>query len=73
MNLHQFYMEVWTLKRTNPSWRIGQCLFNHLAEVRPDISEQIRGTHNDPFHAEKCDEPKYDRAIKFIEENWRPE
>ena len=69
MNLHQFYFDVWTCAREN-RWRIGQALFNKLWELRPDLSEQIRGTDKDPFHAVSPTDPRYDAAIKFIEANW---
>lgn len=70
MNLHQFYFDVWTLWGRNKHLRIGQCLFNHLADVRPDLSEVIRGTEQDPFHAMSPTDPRYDSAIKFIESKW---
>lgn len=35
--------------------RYGQCLFNAIYEVRPDLSEQIRATDLDPFHRERDD------------------
>lgn len=35
---------------TNNGKRLGQIYFNVLSEVRPDVSEQIRGTMFDPFH-----------------------
>lgn len=69
MNLHQFYMGVWTRARTQ-RWRVGQALFNNLLDVRPDLAEQIRGTDKDPFYAESSMEPRYNAAIKFVEENW---
>ena len=30
--------------------RLGQSYFNALSVVRPDLSEQIRGTENDAFY-----------------------
>lgn len=38
------------LMRLNPSWRLGQSLFNAMLDVCPAYAEAIRGTHNDPFH-----------------------
>lgn len=38
------------VRKKNPSWRKGQAFFNVLADVRPDLSETIRGTDIDPFH-----------------------
>lgn len=69
MTLHQFYFDVWTLAR-NQKLRIGQALFNHLDAINPDLAEIIRGTNKDPFHASSPTDPRYDAAIKFIENNW---
>lgn len=30
-------------------WRYGQCWFNTLKELRPDLAEEIRGTKYDPY------------------------
>lgn len=46
----QFYTLAELTQRDNPSWRWGQTLFNVLEQVRPDLSEQIRGTDLDPFY-----------------------
>lgn len=69
MNLHQFYYDAWKLS-LDRKWRLGQALFNHLATVRQDLAEEIRGTENDPFYAESFTDPRYDVAIKFIERRW---
>lgn len=56
-------------QKAEPSWRWGQVLFNVLYEVRPDLSERVRGTHFDPFY---FDEHSDRVAIfdNFIKENW---
>lgn len=69
MNLHQFYYDAWQLAIKN-DWRLGQALFNHLDDVRPDLADAIRGTDNDPFYAESFTDPRYDAAIQFIERMW---
>lgn len=33
-----------------PDWRAGQYAFNALLDVRPDLTERVRGTALDPFH-----------------------
>jgi len=44
--------------------RKGQCYFNELYEVEPEIAEIIRGTENDPFY----DDKKIDNfKLKMIE------
>ena len=49
--------------------RKGQALFNLLSEIRPDLSEQIRGTDKDPFYIES-NHPNWKRFIEFLEANW---
>ena len=47
-------------------WRNGQCAFNLLVRVRPDLSEMIRGSLMDPFYRD-------DRLIDFydyLSRNW---
>jgi hypothetical protein len=46
--------------------RLGQAYFNSLCEHRPDISEQIRCTINDPFYNDN----KLDDFFKKVEELW---
>lgn len=48
--------------------RYGQCLFNALAHLRPDLSEQIRGSLMDPFYCEKH-EVKYE-LWEWLATNW---
>lgn len=54
-------------------YRYGQVLFNTLARVRPDLSEQIRGTKLDPFYADvKGGGIQTIKAAKaWITQNWQ--
>ena len=70
----KFYQGAW--ERRDNSWngstfteRIGQAFFNHLASVRPDLSEQIRGSDKDPFHI-AYESQQWMRFIQFIQKNW---
>ena len=70
LSLHKFYFDSITRARVNRE-RYGQALFNHLCEVRPDLSEKIRGDMDlDPFYCESPTHPRFDKFIAFIEENW---
>lgn len=53
-------------KRNSHDIRWGQCFFNLLYEVRPDLSEQIRGSALDPFHVDA----KMAETLKWCEQNW---
>lgn len=50
----------------HPFWRAGQCTFNTLAAVRPDLSERIRGDEIDAFNLDS----RLDAMCKWIEEHW---
>lgn len=65
-----FYDVVASTQKGFPTWRAGQVLFNVLWDLRPDLSEQIRGTELDPFFSEKTGGTKYSKAIEFIELHW---
>ena len=69
LSLHKFYFDAITRARVTRE-RYGQAMFNHLWEVRPDLSEQVRGTDKDPFHVQSFEDPRWDAFIAFIESNW---
>lgn len=62
----KFWWAVGYSARMHPEYRSGQNTFNVLAALRPDLSEQIRGTELDAFY----DIKRLDAMCKFIEENW---
>ena len=45
-----FQVAARQVAKNNPEWRTGQAYFNTLAEMRPDIAEQVRGTTVDCFY-----------------------
>lgn len=53
---------------SNVRQRWGQYMFNSLVEVRPDISEQIRGTDADPFYQDK----KVEAFLIVVNDLWNP-
>ena len=72
LSLHQFYFDALTRARKT-SERYGQAMFNHLAEVRPEMAEMVRGTKNDPFYVLSPTDARWDAFVEFIESNWRSE
>lgn len=50
MTLGEFFRAAVERWLNSEHERLGQAIFNHLLEVRPDLAEQIRGTELDPFH-----------------------
>lgn len=53
-------------RKIDSTYRYGQCVFNILAALRPDISEQIRATKIDPFYREYVSQDFW----SFVEERW---
>jgi hypothetical protein len=72
--LSKFYMDAAIRARTNGE-RYGQAVFNHLFMIRPDLSEQIRGTDKDPFYMNGPADnfARWDAFAWFIETNWYTE
>jgi hypothetical protein len=50
----------------HPTERRGQAYFNTLHEMRPDLSEQVRATHLDPFYQDEAIEV----FLGFVGANW---
>jgi hypothetical protein len=69
LSLHKFYFDAISRAR-NTGERYGQAMFNHLWEVRPDLSEKVRGTDKDPFYVDRLYDPRWDAFVEFIESNW---
>lgn len=69
MTYEEFIEAVEQLHREEPRWRWGQCLFNKLMNLRPDLSERLRGTNLDPFYFGK-DHPVTIKAVGWIKEKW---
>ena len=66
MSYDDFCMKVAANQAIARSWRSGQAAFNTLHEVRPDLSERVRGTGLDPFYRDERLKEFYD----FVEANW---
>jgi len=69
VSLHKFYFDG-IIRAREKCERYCQAMFNHLVEVRPDLSEQVRGTDMDPFYCHSPTDPRWDRFVRFIETNW---
>jgi hypothetical protein len=77
VSLYQFYTRSLELllaqhAKSSPEgrWREGQCMFNHLKTIKPELAESIRGTNCDPFHCLNGTDGNFKRFIEFIEANW---
>lgn len=72
LSYEQFIMKVsdihGQIREKDPYVRYGQSLFNTLAHHRPEIAEQLRGTHLDPFH--KTGEKISLETYEFIKNLW---
>lgn len=56
-----------TLCRQNTTWRAGQCWFNALNTLHPEIANQVRGGDLDPYYDNR-------RIIVFLDflEHYEP-
>lgn len=51
--VEDFMVYVGKLRTDWPEWRAGQCWYNGLDHVRPDLAERVIGSELDPFHNDK--------------------
>jgi hypothetical protein len=67
----RFWWKVREYIADHPEQRIGQAVFNVLAEVRPDLAERIRGTELDAFYSNPdYQDGKLDAMGEFIDKEW---
>jgi hypothetical protein len=50
-------------------WRVGQCAFNVLVAMHPEVAEQVRGTSLDPFYSTSTKDERYVNFMDFVAEN----
>lgn len=71
ISLNAYWTDVATrANRKGNAERYGQAAFNYLAEVRPDLSERVRGTYLDPFYASSVADNRFINFMGFLRENW---
>lgn len=59
---------------THPEQRAGQASFNVLVQLRPDLSEDIRGTVLDPFYllsSSARDRVLLKEFFLYLKDNWK--
>lgn len=61
--------EIADMRRCYPQWRLGQCAFNALMDLRPDVADAIRATEDDPFY----DDERIPRFLKKVKEILTPD
>lgn len=65
MDFWEYCCEVQAYK-TETNQRFGQAAFNVLVEVRPDISEKIRGSLKDPFYKDE----RLSEFFQYVQGEW---
>lgn len=70
LTLEDYLMLVDADHKDNPDWRYGQTLFNTLHRVRPDLSEQVRGTPLDTFYVDGVEDPRASKFFDWLHINW---
>lgn len=71
MTFDKFIVEIFKTQNKT-GWRLGQAIFNVLAENRPDLAEKIRGTEMDPFYVQENPQ-KINEIMDWLEGNWNQE
>lgn len=66
LGFEDFCVQVRLRQVEVPTERFGQAAFNTLHNIRPDLSERVRGTNLDPFHNDAALADFY----AFAQENW---
>ena len=64
--------EVYDLQREmfdkNKDWRFGQCFFNALYTLYPEVADRIRATDLDPFHIDTG--KRFNKCVAAITEGY---
>lgn len=63
---HHKVVMVYASQPVKGDLRLGQVYFNMLCELRPDISEVLRGSMIDPFFKERITQVVHN----FVSERW---
>lgn len=67
ISLMSYWRGVKEYKKNNPHQRWGQSACNYLYEVRPDLSNKIRGSSIDPFYLKDADGGNVSFTDKWID------
>lgn len=54
------------LQDENPTWRRGQCAFNALNRLRPELADKVRTTNADPFYRDDRVDAFWDWLVQWI-------
>jgi len=49
-------------KKSDPTYRDGQVLFNALCKLHPDVADAIKGTVFNPFYNDEC----IDQCVEYL-------
>jgi hypothetical protein len=73
MNYYSFKLralEEWAeVRPRNPNLRLGQVYFNLLADLRPDLANELRGTPHDPYFRNEIPQMTEDVVLKEWDDN----
>lgn len=58
----KFFIEVLKLRNENSHLRTGQCYYNVLSDMFPELAREISGTKYDPFY----DDDKIKDFLNYI-------
>lgn len=64
MNYYSFKLCVQQEWAEAPGLRLGQVYFNLLAELRPDLANELRGSPHDPYFRNEIPQATEDIVLK---------
>lgn len=70
INILEFTTKWGEYQAKNPTLRTGQCCFNVLYELYPELANQLRGTEADPYYRD-TDEDAFGLFWKWVDLNAR--
>lgn len=67
MKFDRFIDRFCHFRKTKKTWREGQCFFNALCEMMPDLANKIRGHHTlDPYYHDSVSRETWD----YVMDHW---
>jgi hypothetical protein len=69
MNYYSFKLRAQQEWAEAPNLRLGQVYFNLLADLRPDLASELRGSPHDPYFRNEIPQTTEDFVLKEWDDN----
>ena len=64
--LRELHKAAALMQHNNPEYGVGQCYFNALEEINPEVANALRGTEADTFYASSLKDKRMENFLKFL-------